>query len=55
MPSQPQADADFEAEDDLRALIRAEKIRKDPKRMKAAKKKAKEQMAALKNVESDNG
>ena len=49
----PSIDADFEAEHDLRSLIEAAKVAKDPKRLKAAKAKAKEQMAALKKVESD--
>ena len=42
---------DFEAESDLRSLIESEKIKKDKSRLKRAMAKAKEQMAALKNVE----
>jgi hypothetical protein len=43
--------AQFEAENDLRTLIEAGKIRKSPKRMKAAKAEAKKQKEALKAVE----
>jgi hypothetical protein len=40
-------EADWRAEDDLRTLLRAAEIKKDPKRLAAAKAKAKEQMQAL--------
>lgn len=40
-------DADWRAESDLRTLVEAQMIRSDPKRFKAAQKKAKEQAAAL--------
>ena len=40
-------DAQFEAENDLRTLIEAGKIRKSPKRMKAAKAEATKQKKAL--------
>jgi len=38
---------DWMAEDDLRTLMRAAEIRKDPARLKRAQAKAKEQLAAL--------
>jgi hypothetical protein len=38
---------DWQADDDLRALARAEEIKKDPKRFKAALAKAKEKIGAL--------
>ena len=50
----PEVDLDFEAEDDVRTLVRAEEIRKDKPRLKRAMKKAREQMTALENV-SDGG
>ena len=43
----PSSDDDWQAEDDMRTLARAEEIRKDPKRLKAALAKAKEKMAEL--------
>lgn len=43
-------DKKWQAEDDLRALQRAEEIRKDKERMKAAKDCAKEQMNNLKDL-----
>lgn len=50
----PKVDKSYEdkwrAEDDLRALQRAEEIRADKSRMKAAKTCAKEQMKNLKKV-----
>ena len=45
----------YDAEYDLRTLIEAEKIRKDPKRRKAAMKKKTEMQDALKKVEESNG
>ena len=41
------SDADWRAEDDMRTLARAEEIRKDPKRLKAALAKAKEKITEL--------
>lgn len=41
---------DWKAESELRALIDAEKIQADSKRLKAAMAKREEQMAALKKV-----
>lgn len=41
------SDKSWQAEDDLRTLIRAEQIRADPKRLAAAKKKAKERQSEL--------
>ena len=41
---------DFEAEQDVRSLIEAEKIKKDPKRLKRARTKGREQRDALANV-----
>lgn len=37
----------WQAEDDLRTLIRAAEIRKDPARLKRAQAKAKEQLSAI--------
>jgi hypothetical protein len=37
---------DYQAEDDLRTLVRANEIRADPRRLARAKAKAKEQIAA---------
>ncbi|WP_312836402.1 hypothetical protein [Comamonas sp.] len=41
------SERDWKAEDDMRTLARAEEIRKDPVRLKAAVAKAKEKMAEL--------
>lgn len=51
-PSKSYVDEDkkWRAQDDLRALQRAEEIRKDKERMKAAKECAKEQMNNLKDI-----
>ena len=46
-------DKEWQADNDCRTLIDAEEVKKDPARMKAAVKKAKEKMAALKEI--DNG
>ncbi len=43
-------DADFHAENDMRTLIDAEKIKKDKGRMSAALKKGKEQRDVLASV-----
>ena len=43
---------EWQAEDDLRALARAEEIKNDPKRYKAALAKAKEKIAALQDVQA---
>ena len=51
MPIESQSDKDYRAEDDLRTLISAEKIKRDKPRMKAAMGKHKEMLAAMKNVE----
>lgn len=48
----PFNDKDFQAEQDMRALIDAEKIKRDPKRLAAAKAKAEEQRKALASVTS---
>lgn len=40
-------EADWQAEDDMRTLLRAAEIKKDAKRLAAAKKKAKEQYAKM--------
>ena len=44
------SDEDFRAENDMRTLIDAEKIKKDRGRMSAALKKGKEQRVALESV-----
>ncbi|WP_182340937.1 hypothetical protein [Comamonas koreensis] len=43
----PSSERDWQAEDDMRTLARAEEIRKDPDRLKAALGKANEKMAEL--------
>lgn len=40
----------WRAEDDMRTLARAAEIRKDPKRMAAAKKVAREKLAELQTI-----
>lgn len=45
-------DAEFAAENDLRTLVNANKIRKDSKRMKALKKEAKKQKSALASIDT---
>ena len=45
-------DQKFQAEDDVRTLVRAEEIRKDSKRFDRAMKQARVQMAALKKVKA---
>ena len=47
----PSSDDDWQAEDDMRTLARAEEIRKSPKRLKAALAKAKEKMAELQSLQ----
>lgn len=44
------ADPEWQIKDDMRTLVRADEIRKDPKRFAAAKKAAKEELASLKKV-----
>ena len=48
----PSIDRDWQAEDDLRTLTRAEEIKADPKRMKAAQMLAKEKLAELAAISS---
>lgn len=43
----------WQAEQDLRTLMECEAIEKDPKRLKAAQKLAKEKLAELNNVIGD--
>lgn len=43
-------DAKWRAEDDMRTLARAEEVRRDPKRLAAAKKMAREKLAELQAV-----
>lgn len=43
----PATERKWQAEDDLRTLVRAAEIRKDPKRFKAAQAAAKEQLASI--------
>ena len=53
MAAMPKGEEDFQAESDLRALIEAEKIKKDKKRMSAALKKRDEMKEALSDVEAN--
>lgn len=46
----PFSDARWQAEDDLRTLTRAEEIKRDPKRLKAAKALAKEKLAEMASI-----
>jgi len=46
----PQTDRDWQAESDCDTLMRAIEIRKDPKRLKAAHRIAKERMAQMESV-----
>lgn len=46
-------EAEWRAESDLRTLMEAEKIEKDPKRLKAAQALAKKQLLALAGVASE--
>lgn len=41
-------DKEWQAEDDMRTLVRAEEVRKDPKRLKAAQAMAKKRADELK-------
>ncbi len=41
---------DWRAEDDMRTLARAEEIKRDPARLKAAQKKAREKLEELQSV-----
>lgn len=43
-------DAKWRAEDDMRTLARAEEVKRDPKRLAAAKKMAREKLAELQAV-----
>lgn len=47
------AEIDWQTEDDLRTLVRAREIEKDPKRMKAAQELAKKKMMEVAAVASD--
>lgn len=46
-------DAEWQAECDLRSLMEAEKIEKDPKRMKAAQELAKKKMLEVAAIASE--
>ncbi len=52
MPHNKEDDEKFEAEQDVRTLIRAGEIKKDKLRMKRAMKMAEEQAKALKEVKA---
>lgn len=43
-------EAKWRAEDDMRTLARAEEVKRDPKRLAAAKKMAREKLAELQTV-----
>lgn len=43
-------DKKWQAEDDMRTLLRAKEIEKDPKRLAAARAMAKEKMAAMQQI-----
>lgn len=49
----PMVDRNWQAEDDLRTLMRACEIRKDKDRFAAAKKLAKKKLADLKKIDAD--
>ncbi|SDZ16852.1 hypothetical protein [Delftia lacustris] len=46
------SDDDWRVEEDMRTLARAEEIRKDPKRLKAALAKAREKIAELQSLQT---
>jgi len=50
IPAISDSEAKWRAEDDMRTLARAEEIKKDPKRLAAAKKCAKEKLAEMQAV-----
>ena len=50
MPAMAASDRDWEAENDLRTLIEAEKIKRDKKRLAAAMKKRKAMKKDLDNI-----
>jgi len=47
------SEIEWQTEDDLRTLVRAREIEKDPKRMKAAQELAKKKMVEVAAVASD--
>ena len=51
MPGVSVEDKEFEAEQDVRTMLTAEKIKGDKSRLKRAMKKAREQMSALEKVQ----
>ena len=51
MPHLSAEDKDFEAEQDVRTMLNAQKIKSDKKRLKRAMTKAREQMSALEKVQ----
>ena len=51
MPHLSAEDKEFEAEQDVRTLMNAEKIKGDKSRLKRAMAKAREQMSALEKVQ----
>ena len=51
MPHLTAEDKEFEAEQDVRTLMNAEKIKGDKSRLKRAMAKAREQMSALEKVQ----
>ena len=51
-PEEDAQEKKWMAESDLRTLIEAEKIKADPKRLKAAMAAKREQMDALKNIKT---
>ena len=51
-PEEDAQEKKWMAESDLRSLIEAEKIKADPKRLKAAMAAKREQMDALKNIKT---
>lgn len=54
LSSMVQADRDWQIESDMRTLMEAEKIKADPKRLKAAQDLAKEKMMEVAKVASSN-
>lgn len=43
-------DSDWQVEDDMRTLLRAKEIQRDPKRMAAVRKLAQQKVADMKNL-----
>ncbi|WJN61360.1 hypothetical protein [Pseudomonas sp. SO81] len=50
MKGKPAVDDEWQIEEDMRTLLRAKEIQRDPKRMAAVRKLAQKKMADIKNL-----